>query len=98
MACPFGVIRFHDDPLLDPASPLAHKCDNCLERQKAGQIPACVEVCMAGALLFKDLNEVLSEKTHEVAMTATLGLRDVPGEAMGGMELLRHFRAQMAEL
>ena len=98
MACPFGVIRFHDDPLLDPAKPLAHKCDNCLERQTQGQIPACVEVCKAGALVFKDLNEVLSERAHEVALTATLGLRDVRPEEVGGMELLRHVRAQMAEL
>ncbi len=98
MVCPFGVIRFHDDPLHELAKPLAQKCDNCIERQAQGQIPACVEACKAGALVFKDLNEILSEKTHQVALTATLGLRDLPIEKIEGMELLRHFKAKMADL
>lgn len=98
MACPFGVIRFHDDPLLEPAKPLAHKCDNCLERQAQGKIPACVETCKAGALVFKDLNEVLSEKTHQVALTATLGLQDITAAEIEGIQLLRHFKAKIADL
>lgn len=42
MACPFGVIR------ADHARGLAHKCDGCPERE----LPACVEACEPGALVF----------------------------------------------
>jgi carbon-monoxide dehydrogenase iron sulfur subunit len=98
MACPFGVIRFHEDPFLDPARPIAHKCDNCRERQARGEIPACVEACKAGALVFEDVNVVLAEKTREIARKATLGVREVHAEAMEGMELLRHFRTRTMDL
>ena len=98
MACPFGVIRFHDDPLQEAAKPIAYKCDNCLDRQARGDIPACVEVCKVGALVFKDLNEVLQEKTREVARQATLGLREAYSVEMGGMQLLREVRARMIDV
>ena len=40
------------------------KCDACLERQKAGLMPACVKVCPVGALTLLDENEYL-EKTRK---------------------------------
>lgn len=98
MACPFGVIRFHDDPLQVKVKALAHKCDNCVARQSAGQVPACVEACKVGALRFSDLNEVLAEKTREVARTATLGVRAEAGPEGAGMGLLRDFRARLVGL
>lgn len=98
MACPFGVIRFHDDPLQEQVKALAHKCDNCVARQRAGRVPACVEACMVGALRFSELNEVLAEKTREVARNATLGMRAEAGAETAAMGLLRDFRARLARL
>ena len=43
MACPYGVPTFGDDGKM-------RKCDACIERQKAGLLPACVKVCPTGAL------------------------------------------------
>lgn len=98
MACPFGVIRFHDDPLEVRQKIYTQKCDNCVARQNRGQIPACVETCKVGALLFRDLNEILAEKTDEAARIATFGIREAETEAQDGMALLRHFRASYKTL
>ena len=43
MACPYGVPGFGEDGKMQ-------KCDACIERQKAGLVPACVKVCPTGAL------------------------------------------------
>ncbi len=42
-ACPYEAISFNGNGRIE-------KCDGCAERQKRGQIPACVRVCPFGAL------------------------------------------------
>jgi carbon-monoxide dehydrogenase iron sulfur subunit len=69
MACPYGVIRFHPDPFAPPGRTVAVKCDNCDARVSEGRIPACVEVCKAGALTFEDMSTALKRKTDRVART-----------------------------
>ncbi len=61
MVCPFDVITFHRSLAAGKASPVAIKCDNCIDRQKEGRIPACVEICKVGALEFGDINELIRE-------------------------------------
>jgi carbon-monoxide dehydrogenase iron sulfur subunit len=68
MACPFGVIRYHEDYLAPPGK----KCDNCHERQKQGLIPACVEVCKVEALTFEEQDSALKRKTNEVARSISI--------------------------
>jgi carbon-monoxide dehydrogenase iron sulfur subunit len=60
MVCPFDVITFY--PLADGAAgrTVAVKCDACIDRLRAAQIPACVEACKVDALLFGDLNEIVA--------------------------------------
>ena len=41
VACPFGVPKYE----WSKAVPAVRKCDFCVERQKAGQLPACAEAC-----------------------------------------------------
>jgi carbon-monoxide dehydrogenase iron sulfur subunit len=97
MACPFGVIRYHQDPLALPGKAVAIKCDNCVERQSAGLIPACVEACKSGALTFEETNESLKRKTKEVArsVTSTTDERQAGGSA--GFALMNSLkRAQTA--
>ena len=49
IVCPFGMIRMSAD------GKTALKCDMCIDRQQAGQPPACVEACPTRALeLVKD--------------------------------------------
>jgi carbon-monoxide dehydrogenase iron sulfur subunit len=73
MACPFGVIRYH--VYIDQRTS-AHKCDQCIQRQKEGRIPACVEVCKVGALLFEDYNKVMDKATDKLASLVYLGIRE----------------------
>lgn len=76
MACPFGVIRFY--PSIETKDRrVPQKCDNCLERQREGKIPACVEACKTGALSWEDLNESLRKRTKEVARSVATGFEDI---------------------
>jgi Fe-S-cluster-containing dehydrogenase component len=50
-ACPYGA-RY-----LDPRSKTADKCTFCYHRVTRGLVPACVEVCPAGARIFGELHD-----------------------------------------
>ncbi len=68
-ACPFGSIQ------LDPSrGNRAFKCDFCLERIRAGLMPACVEACPSRARLFGDMNRPQGEFAaylgHEIPQSA----------------------------
>ena len=68
MVCPFDVITYH--ALSDGPSPwtVAVKCDACIDRLRTGAIPACAEVCKAGALRFGEVNEfVAAGQRHKTA-------------------------------
>jgi carbon-monoxide dehydrogenase iron sulfur subunit len=59
--CPFDVLTFH--PLADGPGPdiaVAVKCDGCIERMRRGETPACAEVCKVDALVFGELNELMT--------------------------------------
>ena len=71
MACPFGVIRYHEDAAAPAGKTVAVKCDNCAERQRRGLIPACVEVCKSGALTFEEMDSAQKRKTREVARSVS---------------------------
>ena len=77
MACPYGVIRFHEDLHAPPGKVVAVKCDNCDARVARGQIPACVEVCKSGALTYEEMAEAMRRKTRQVARSITAE-RDQP--------------------
>jgi carbon-monoxide dehydrogenase iron sulfur subunit len=82
MVCPFDVITFH--PMADGAAPhvAATKCDGCIERVRRDEVPACVEVCKVGALVFGELNELMAEgRAGETAKTlAAMALVGGPEE------------------
>jgi anaerobic carbon-monoxide dehydrogenase iron sulfur subunit len=73
MACPYGVIRFHKDWLAPPGKIIAVKCDNCDARVSRGEIPACVEICKTGALVYEQMDEAMKKKTDQVARTMSTG-------------------------
>lgn len=71
MACPYGVIRFHEDPAGPPGRAIAVKCDNCGARAARGMIPACVEACKSGALTFEEMAAAMKRKTDAVARSVS---------------------------
>lgn len=68
LACPFGVIR------LDEESRVIIKCDQCFDRLKRGEKPACVSACPTGALDFKEMKEILAEKREASLVQIERGL------------------------
>jgi carbon-monoxide dehydrogenase iron sulfur subunit len=80
MACPYGVLRFHEESAAPPGKTVAVKCDNCDARVARGKIPACVEVCKTGALIYDEMTHAMNEKTRQVArtMSADAATRSVP--------------------
>jgi carbon-monoxide dehydrogenase iron sulfur subunit len=71
MACPYGVIRFHEDPNAPVGRAMAVKCDNCSARVAQGLIPACVEACKTGALTYEEVDAAMKRKTDAVAHSVT---------------------------
>lgn len=86
MACPFGVIRYHEDSAAPPRKTVAVKCDNCLGRQALGLVPACVEACKTGALTFETASRALKRKTDQVARSVSTGT-EIPEGACGAVLL-----------
>lgn len=73
MACPFAVVRYYQ---YMPNREAAHKCDQCIDRQIEGKVPACVEACKVGALLFDEVNKTMDEDTEKLASLIYLGIRE----------------------
>jgi len=68
LACPFGVIN------LDDENRVVTKCDQCFERVQRGEEPACVSACPTGALVFKEMEEILAEKRQACLVRIERGL------------------------
>ncbi len=98
MACPFGVLRFHEDLNAPPGKVIAVKCDNCVERQSRGEIPACVEVCKVGALTFEDPESAMKRKTGEVAKSVWAAAGSQPIGVSASADLLRAAKRAQMEL
>lgn len=96
MACPFGVIRYHAIPFGEGERVVAVKCDNCIERQSRGEIPACAEVCKSGALTFEESGEAMKRKTDAVSRSVSAGAEGT--ELPEGFSLLRAIKKARLQL
>ncbi len=96
MACPYGVIRFHEDPLGPAGHAIAVKCDNCSARIAQGRIPACVGVCKVGALTYEELDDAMRRKTHAVACSLSTDAREVVQPA--GIALWKSIKQSQLQL
>jgi len=92
VACPYGARSYNfvdprqalDMTKVDPGFPtrtrgVVEKCTLCSERIDRGGIPACVEGCSRGALLFGDINDPKSEVRRVVETRLTLVRRPEMG-------------------
>jgi len=96
MACPYGVIRYHEDPSAPLGKVVAVKCDNCKERQMQGFVPACVEVCKSGALTFEEMAAAMKKKTDAVSRSISIGAEKC--EPPPGFGLLNTIKKVQVEL
>lgn len=96
-ACPFGVIEFRNVYQVDIGREVNAKCDNCIDRQKKGMIPACAEACKTGALEFGDVN-ILIRKSRRNFTVKLIKSRDTEVELPEIPENIAAFRMIMGEL
>ena len=81
MACPYKARSFVHQPLTEqnPEVPrgigCVESCTLCVHRVDKGQLPACVEACTEGAMLFGDLADPNSEISRRIAQEATTQVR-----------------------
>lgn len=56
VACPYSIPRYDwDEPV-----PYVRKCDMCVDRLRAGELPACVDACPEGVLEYGDRDALLA--------------------------------------
>ncbi len=81
MACPYKARSFVHQPLTEqnPEVPrglgCVEACTFCVHRVDRGQMPACVESCPEGAMIFGDLNDPNSDISRRIAQVATKQVR-----------------------
>ncbi len=94
MACPFGVIRYHEEPFAPPGKVVAVKCDNCHQRLRQGLAPACTEACKSGALIFDEPDRALKRRTDAVSRSVSAAAEETL-PAAGFALLVAARRAQL---
>jgi len=100
MACPFGIIQFQKVYQLDTNREVNAKCDNCINRQIAGTIPACAEACKTGALEFGETNELIrtSRKDFTLRMLKSGGTDTEGTQIPANIRAFRAIIEAMAKL
>ena len=74
MVCPFDVITYFPTAKVRPERTVAIKCDNCVDRQHEGMMPACVETCKVGALQFGDVNELVKKARTQIGKSVSIAI------------------------
>ena len=97
MACPFGIIRFNPVRQLDTDRQVNAKCDNCIERQRAGSIPACAEACKTGALTFGEAGDLIRSSRKDFTLRL-IAAQETGAEAPKMPSNVGAFRSIMARL
>lgn len=84
-ACPFDVPCYQWNSL----NPEVTKCDMCYDRIRAGEKPACVEICPAEARIFGNLNYLILEAKRKIAENPTVYENHIYGvKEAGGTSVL----------
>jgi Fe-S-cluster-containing dehydrogenase component len=80
ISCPFDVPKFE----YESSNPRIGKCVMCWERQAAGEQPACVANCPAGALMFGKRSELVEEAWRRIYGAPDNYVHHVYGEHEAG--------------
>ncbi|MEA1968576.1 MAG: 4Fe-4S dicluster domain-containing protein [Thermodesulfobacteriota bacterium] len=97
MVCPFSAITFHRTPAVNTL--ISYKCDDCIERRKDGREPACAEACKTGALIFGNINEIISSKKQDIVMEITKDIKGIePSEVPENIRIFQSIKEKLAQL
>ncbi len=78
IVCPFDAISFKVTHRSAYNRDVAYKCDLCNERVKAGGMPACVEACHSGALVYAEYDTTRTERASRSLRHYLLGDEGLP--------------------
>ncbi len=101
MVCPFDVISYYPLAIAPERQVVAVKCDHCIERQRQGLIPACVEACKVNALEFGEINELVkaARTRYSEAVSVAVGQADLPVTSIpANIEAWRGYGAAVTHL
>jgi len=86
--CPFG----NGFPQIDEKTGLIGKCTLCAERIEANMLPACVQSCPTGALMFGDKDEMIKKAKDTIAKMKAANKKAAlyPGEEYSVMWILSY--------
>jgi formate dehydrogenase iron-sulfur subunit len=86
MACPFNIPSYEYDNAFNP---LVRKCTLCHPRITEGLLPACVEICPSGALLYGKRTDLIKIARQRIAKNPDGYIDHIYGEReMGGTSWL----------
>jgi len=80
MVCPVDVLTFYPSAAAKPHKAVAIKCDHCPDRTHLGGVPACVETCKVGALVYGELNELVRDASLRLARVVSVAVGDMQPE------------------
>ncbi|MBN2123605.1 MAG: 4Fe-4S binding protein [Deltaproteobacteria bacterium] len=83
MVCPFDVLTFYPSIGIEIDKPVALKCDHCIDRRRQGRIPACVEACKVGALVYGELNDMVKRARTQLAVKVSSAVGEIQAEQVG---------------
>lgn len=101
MVCPFDVITYYPLAAAPERQSVAVKCDHCIERQREGLVPACVEACKVKALEFGEINELAKAARTHYSETVSIAIGEVGRETAlipENVEAWRGFGAAVTHL
>ncbi len=99
MVCPFDIISFHKVWNVSFDHEVNAKCDHCIDRQRRGEVPACVEACKTGALEFGDANEIIRNSRKDFTLRTTIALEGEEAPAVpSNIKAFRDVMAKVAKI
>lgn len=99
MVCPFDIISFDKVWNIRLDHEVNTKCDHCIDRQRNGEVPACVEACKTGALEFGDANDIIRSSRKDFTVRTTLALKGEEAPSIpANIEAFRDIMAKVSQL
>jgi carbon-monoxide dehydrogenase iron sulfur subunit len=101
IVCPFDVITYYASQNAPGRPAVATKCDHCIDRQRQGDTPACVEACKVGALEWGEINELVKTARTRYSEAVSVAVGQIPGEMVSipaNVEAWHAYGAQVSHL